>query len=211
LEITDGTWVQARVLAKRNRHRGALGRRRQSRAGGMGPQGNPHFGTKLRPRRRLVSAEAGTPLSRTAAITSRPRKSRWTNSLWLLAASNCKGRPAVSSLARPATSSRHLPQWSTRTFDSITPAAEMSQCRTKGMRSGQIPRQLTISIRIQSVCSARATAVVADCRYSRNRLTAGKSMVSHVMSEGRLFGLTVSDWSVLLGSFMLCGLLTLLF
>jgi hypothetical protein len=36
-------------------------------------------------------------------------------------------------------------------------------------------------------------------------------MVSHLMSEGRLFGLTVSDWSVLLGSFMLCGLLTLLF
>jgi hypothetical protein len=33
----------------------------------------------------------------------------------------------------------------------------------------------------------------------------------YVMSEGRLFGLTVSDWSVLLGSFMLCGLLTLLF
>ena len=26
----------------------------------MGTQGNPHFGPKLRPRRRLVSAEAGT-------------------------------------------------------------------------------------------------------------------------------------------------------
>jgi hypothetical protein len=37
------------------------------------------------------------------------------------------------------------------------------------------------------------------------------SMVSYVMSEGRLFGLTASDWSVLLGSFTLCGLLTLLF
>jgi hypothetical protein len=36
-------------------------------------------------------------------------------------------------------------------------------------------------------------------------------MVSCVMSEGRLFGLTVSNWAVLLGSFMLCGLLTLLF
>jgi hypothetical protein len=36
-------------------------------------------------------------------------------------------------------------------------------------------------------------------------------MVSYVMSEGRLFGLTASDWSVLLGSFTLCGLLTLLF
>jgi hypothetical protein len=30
-----------------------------------------------------------------------------------------------------------------------------------------------------------------------------------VMSEGRLFGLTPSDWSVLLGSFALRGLLTL--
>jgi hypothetical protein len=35
-------------------------------------------------------------------------------------------------------------------------------------------------------------------------------MISCVMSEGRLFGLTPSDWSVLLGSFALCGLLTLL-
>jgi hypothetical protein len=26
-------------------------------------------------------------------------------------------------------------------------------------------------------------------------------MISYVMSEGRLFGLTASDWSVLLGSF----------
>jgi hypothetical protein len=36
-------------------------------------------------------------------------------------------------------------------------------------------------------------------------------MIGCVMSEGRLFGLTPSDWTVLLGSLTLCGLLTLLF
>ena len=36
-------------------------------------------------------------------------------------------------------------------------------------------------------------------------------MVTYVVSEGRLFALTPSDWSVLLGSLMLCSLLTLLF
>jgi hypothetical protein len=87
----------------------------------------------------------------------------------------------------------------------------MSQCQLKILRCGHIPRYLTIRTGIQSRCSARATAVVAGCRYSRNRLTTGKSMGVYVMSEGRLFGLTPSDWSVLLGSFTLCGLLTLLF
>jgi hypothetical protein len=35
------------------------------------------------------------------------------------------------------------------------------------------------------------------------------AMTSCVLSEGRLFGLTPFDWSVLLGSSTLCGLLTL--
>jgi hypothetical protein len=35
-------------------------------------------------------------------------------------------------------------------------------------------------------------------------------MINHVRNEGRLFGLTASDWSLLVGSFALCGLLTLL-
>ena len=35
-------------------------------------------------------------------------------------------------------------------------------------------------------------------------------MISCVMGEGGLFGLTPFDWSVLLGSFTLCGFLTLL-
>ena len=37
----------------------------------------------------------------------------------------------------------------------------------------------------------------------------GTTMINSVLSEGRLCGLTPSDWSVLLGSFVLCGLLTL--
>ena len=36
-------------------------------------------------------------------------------------------------------------------------------------------------------------------------------MITYAVGEGRLFGLTPSDWSVLLGSLALCGLLTLLF
>jgi len=36
-------------------------------------------------------------------------------------------------------------------------------------------------------------------------------MISWVLSEGRLFGLTPADWSMLLGSSTLCGVLTLLF
>ena len=33
-------------------------------------------------------------------------------------------------------------------------------------------------------------------------------MMSYVLNEGRLFGLGPVDWSLLLGSFVLCGLLT---
>jgi hypothetical protein len=36
-------------------------------------------------------------------------------------------------------------------------------------------------------------------------------MISSVVSEGRLFGLTPSDWWMLRGSSTLCGVLTLLF
>jgi 1,6-anhydro-N-acetylmuramate kinase len=45
--------------------------------------------------------------------------------------------------------------------------------------------------------------------YAVIRLTASRSM--SVLSKGRLFGLTTFDWTVLLGSSSLCGLLTLLF
>ena len=36
-------------------------------------------------------------------------------------------------------------------------------------------------------------------------------MISGMLSDGRLFGLAPFDWSVLLGSSVLCGVLTLLF
>lgn len=36
-------------------------------------------------------------------------------------------------------------------------------------------------------------------------------MINSVVSQSRLFGLTPSDWAMLLGSSMLCGVLTLLF
>jgi len=36
-------------------------------------------------------------------------------------------------------------------------------------------------------------------------------MVEFVISEGRLFALKPSEWSMLLGGVMFCGLLTLLF
>jgi hypothetical protein len=47
--------------------------------------------------------------------------------------------------------------------------------------------------------------VVAIVFVVSHRTTA---MMSHVLNDGRLFGLGPVDWSVLLGSFVLCGLLT---
>jgi hypothetical protein len=35
-------------------------------------------------------------------------------------------------------------------------------------------------------------------------------MRAYVMSDGRLFGLNTSEWSMLIGGVTLCGLLTLL-
>ena len=60
-------------------------------------------------------------------------------------------------------------------------------------------------------CSLHATAVLAGWRYAAISHTASTPMISSVVSEGRLFGLTPSDWSMLLGSSTLCGVLTLLF
>jgi hypothetical protein len=36
-------------------------------------------------------------------------------------------------------------------------------------------------------------------------------MMAYLASEGRLFGLTPTDWAVLLGGMILCGVLTPLF
>ena len=40
---------------------------------------------------------------------------------------------------------------------------------------------------------------------------AGLTMLAYVVSEGRFFALKPSDWSLLLGGVMFCGLLTLVF
>jgi len=44
-----------------------------------------------------------------------------------------------------------------------------------------------------------------------NDSAAGLAMLAYVVSEGRFFALKPSDWSLLLGGVMLCGLLTLVF
>ena len=38
-----------------------------------------------------------------------------------------------------------------------------------------------------------------------------KAMMTYVISEGRLLGLTPSEWSMMLGGVALCGFITLLF
>ena len=66
------------------------------------------------------------------------------------------------------------------------------------------------SINEYQYCHLSATVGIAVRHYAAHGFTTGRPMISCVMSEGRLFGLTPSDWSVSLGSFALCGLLTLL-
>jgi hypothetical protein len=73
-------------------------------------------------------------------------------------------------------------------------------------------RVIPASRSIQPFCDLRATAIVAVTRYgaagSKQRAPA---MMAYVASEGRLFGLTPTDWAVLLVGMMLCGVLTPLF
>src|SRR5690348_17141951 len=86
----------------------------------------------------------------------------------------------------------------------------MSQCKLKILRPGQNPLMWTICIRIESCCRPRATAVVANRRYSH--IVSQQGVDGQSCDEpGRLFGLTAPAWSVPLGSFMLWALLTLLF
>ena len=64
--------------------------------------------------------------------------------------------------------------------------------------------------RIHSLCDLGATAVTAGGGHGVAHATI-QQWVSAMLSEGRLFALKPSDWSVLLGGVTLCGLLTLLF
>jgi len=61
------------------------------------------------------------------------------------------------------------------------------------------------------LCDPRATAVAADSRYSTTLATSRSIMMTYVVSEGRLFGLTPSEWTMMLVGVALCGFITLLF
>jgi hypothetical protein len=68
--------------------------------------------------------------------------------------------------------------------------------------------------RIHPFCALGATAVTASSSYGAAHTTIQQrvsAMLEYVMSEGRLFALNPSEWSMLLGGVMFCGLLTLLF
>lgn len=68
--------------------------------------------------------------------------------------------------------------------------------------------------RIHPFCALGATAVTAGSGYGAAHTTIQQrvsAMLEYVVSEGRLFALKPSEWSMLLGGVVLCGLLTLLF
>ena len=68
--------------------------------------------------------------------------------------------------------------------------------------------------RIHPFCALGATAATAGNGYGAAHTTIQQrvsTMLEYVVSEGRLFALKPSDWSMLLGGVTLCGLLTLLF
>ncbi len=66
---------------------------------------------------------------------------------------------------------------------------------------------------ILPVCDVRATAAVAGGRYSAYETIQQRvlAMMAYMVSEGRLFALKPSEWSMLLVGVALCGLATLLF
>jgi hypothetical protein len=75
-----------------------------------------------------------------------------------------------------------------------------------------LPRAIASTCRIQAVCAPGATAVTARNSYGEDQpMTVGATMLAYVVSEGRLFALKPSEWSMLLGGVIFCGLLTLLF
>jgi hypothetical protein len=66
---------------------------------------------------------------------------------------------------------------------------------------------------VAALCARGATAIAVPAQYGEpiNDSAAGLAMLAYVVSEGRFFALKPSDWSLLLGGVMLCGLLTLVF
>ena len=66
---------------------------------------------------------------------------------------------------------------------------------------------------VTALCARGATAMAgpASMVSPTNNSAAGLAMLAYVVSEGRFFALKPSDWSLLLGGVMFCGLLTLVF
>lgn len=66
---------------------------------------------------------------------------------------------------------------------------------------------------VTALCDRGATAIARSGQYgeSVNNSAAGLTMLAYVVSEGRFFALKPSEWSLLLGGVMFCGLLTLVF
>ena len=87
----------------------------------------------------------------------------------------------------------------------------MQRCRTNCVAFAKVLLYSTARGAFRLSCNLCATAVVARRRYVAISLTASTPMINSVVSQSRLFGLTPSDWAMLLGSSMLCGVLTLLF
>ena len=80
-------------------------------------------------------------------------------------------------------------------------------------QSVTLSQSVTNNSPIHPLCALRATAVAAGNRYGVVHGTIrqwGSAMLAYVVSEGRLFALKPSDWSMLLGGVTLCGILTLL-
>jgi hypothetical protein len=76
-----------------------------------------------------------------------------------------------------------------------------------------LPRSIANNPPNHPLCALGATAVTAGNRYGVAHGTIrqrGSAMLAYVVSEGRLFALKPSDWSMLLGGVILCGLMTLL-
>jgi hypothetical protein len=71
--------------------------------------------------------------------------------------------------------------------------------------------QSTILLAIDAACARSTTATNACNGYVVVAVRQWVfAMLAYVKSEGRLFGLNPSEWSMLLGGVILCGLLTLL-
>jgi hypothetical protein len=64
---------------------------------------------------------------------------------------------------------------------------------------------------IQLECGLRDTAVALSSRYVLGHKLRVRAMLAYVVSDGRLFALKPSEWTMLLVGVAACGFLALLF